>query len=56
MIGELLVLIGMGFFLWVFVELAKRASDSNKSKKNTLLIAHCLLGIAFILVGRFIVK
>lgn len=56
LIGNLLVLIGMGLFLRIFFDLIKKADENNKSKRNMLLLAHCLLGISFIVVGRILVR
>lgn len=56
MLGDLLVLIGMGLFLKVFFGVSKKAETEDKNQRNKLIIIHVILGIAFIIVGRIIVK
>ncbi|MCY3025282.1 hypothetical protein [Aerococcus loyolae] len=59
MIGNLIVLLGIGFFLKVFFDTAAnmRLSDENKDtaafKKSATI--HILLGVIFVFVGRLIV-
>lgn len=55
MIGELLVLLGLGLFLKVFFDTANRAKENeeknNISGKRKNLIIHVILGMALVAVG-----
>jgi len=55
MLGELLVLLGLGLFLKIFFNTASRAKKNeeknNKSGKRKNLIIHVVLGVALVAVG-----
>ncbi|XJS10891.1 hypothetical protein ACF3NG_01105 [Aerococcaceae bacterium WGS1372] len=55
MLGNLLILLGMGFFLKIFFDALKKAQLVQADTRNKYLIAHVVLGIAFIVIGRLIV-
>lgn len=60
MMGNLLILIGMGFFIKIFFITAENIKNSKETKsrkqENKSIMIHVSLAIIFILIGRFIVS
>lgn len=59
MLGDLLVLVGVGLFIKVFFISSEnihqnKEADAKQSKKRIIL--HIVLGLAFVLLGRWYLK
>ncbi|WP_158082851.1 hypothetical protein [Ligilactobacillus salivarius] len=55
--GNLLILVGMGFFIKLFfqtLEKAKKTYDSDKKVSKKYIYLHLTLGIIFILIGNVV--